>query len=235
MSEVDNTPVSVDTPGAADELKTVDELDTPTRVLSIDMGVINFCFCIMDFTEDDFELVHIEKVSIGKMKQTAHVLSTALVDFLRSSEAINEKPINYIFIENQMSKAIKNTILAYTTSTYFYTESEISQSDVYIQFVQPRMKFNAIDAYFPGVIESQEMICRTNSKDLKKLSIKIARDCFTDLNITKGLEAMNKYKPKLDDVADVFLQSFALFLEKYSNGNKNVAGNPIRSKKRRRG
>ena len=234
MEEPD-TPDSFDAPDAVGAAVTVDAPDTPTRVLSIDMGVINFCFCIVDFTEDDFELVHIEKVSIGKMKQTAHVLSTALVDFLRSSEAINEKLINYIFIEQQMSRAIKNTILAYTTVTYFYTESQIAQSDIHIQFVQPRMKFNAIDAYFPGVIESQEMICRTNSKDLKKLSIKIARECFNDLNITKGLEAMNKYKPKLDDIADVFLQSFALFLEKYSNGNKNVAGNPIRSKKRRRG
>lgn len=234
MDTVD-TPGSVDSPREVDVSGTVDVPDIPTRVLSIDMGVINFCFCIVDFKEDDFELVHIEKVSIGKMKQTAHALSTALVDFLRSSEAINDKPINYIFIEQQMSRAIKNTILAYTTVTYFYTESQIARSDVHIQFVQPRMKFNAIDAYFPGVIESQEMICRTNSKDLKKLSIKIARDCFTDLNITKGLEAMNKYKPKLDDVADVFLQAFALFLEKYSNGNKNVAGNPIRSKKRRRG
>ena len=128
--------------------------DTPTRVLSIDLGIINFCFCIMDFKDDEFELVHIEKISIGKMKQTAHVLTTALVDFLRSSDAINEKPIHYIFIESQMSRAIKNTILAYATVTYFYTESCISQSDVHIQFVQPRMKFNAIETYFPGVIES---------------------------------------------------------------------------------
>lgn len=221
-----------DEPGSADASVNT---GSPTRVLSIDMGVINFCFCIVDFTEDGFDLVHIEKVSIGTMKQTAHVLSTALVDFLRSSEAINEKPINYIFIEQQMSRAIKNTILAYTTVTYFYTESQISRSDVHIQFVQPRVKFNAIDAYFPGVIESQEMICRTQSKDLKKLSVKIARECFSSLGITKGLEAMNKYKPKLDDIADVFLQSFALFLDKYSNGNKGVAGNPMRSKKRRRG
>ena len=204
--------------------------DTPTRVLSIDLGIINFCFCIMDFKDDEFELVHIEKISIGKMKQTAHVLTTALVDFLRSSDAINEKPIHYIFIESQMSRAIKNTILAYATVTYFYTESCISQSDVHIQFVQPRMKFNAIETYFPGVIESQDMICRSNSKDLKKLSIKIAREVFTELNVTKGIEALEKYTPKLDDVADVFLQSFAVFLEKYTSGNKSVAGNPIRSR-----
>lgn len=208
--------------------------EEPVRVLSIDIGIKNLSFCIVDFNQDGFELVHIEKTSIGNMKDTAHKLTTSLVDFLRTSEAINEKPIHYIFCESQMSRAIKNTILSYATMTYFYTEKSISQSDVHIQFVPPRMKFNAIDAYFPGVIESQDMICRSNSKDLKKLSIKIARECFTDMGIAKGLEALEKYKPKLDDVADVFLQSFAVFLEKYSNGNRNVAGNPIRSRGRRR-
>lgn len=207
-------------------------MDTPTRVLSIDVGIVNYSFCIVDFEEDEFELVHIEKVAIGTVKQTAHVLADALVDFLRSSEAINEKPIHYIFCEAQMSRAIKNTILAYATVTYFYTEKSISQSDVHIQFVPPRVKFQAIDAYFPGVVESQDMICKTASKDLKKLSVKIARGVFTELNVAKGLEALDKYKPKLDDVSDVFLQSFAVFLDKY-RGDKSVAGNPIRSRGKR--
>lgn len=197
------------------------------RVASFDIGVVNFCFCIVDFTENDFELVHIEKLAIGAMKQSAHVLTTALIDFLRSSEAINEKPIHYVFCEQQMKSSIKNTILGYTILSYFYTESLIARSDVEINFVPPRMKFQAVDAYFPGIVESQEMVCRTNSKDLKKLAIKIARGLFTELNISKGLEAIEKYKPKLDDISDVFLQSFSCFLEKYGSGN------PIRSKRKR--
>lgn len=209
-------------------------METTTRVLSIDIGIKNFCFCIVDFHEDEFELVHIEKTEIGTVKQTAHVLTTALVDFFRTSDAINEKPIHFIYVEQQVSKSPKNMILAYATSTYFYTESLFAHSDVHFQFIPPRAKFSAVDAYFPGVVESQDMICRSNSKDLKKLSIKIARDIFTEMNVTKGLEAVEKYKPKLDDVADVFLQSFAVFLDKYSNGNKNVAGNPLRLRKRRR-
>lgn len=209
-------------------------MDTPTRVLSIDVGYLNCCFCIVDFQDDEFELVHIEKVAIGTSKKTAHVLTTALVDFFRSSEAINQKPIHYTYVESQLSRAVKNTILSYATLTYFYTESCFAHSDVHIQLVPSPLKFSAIDAYFPGVVESQDVICPTNSKDLKKLSIKIARDMFTEMNITKGIEAINLYSPKLDDVADVFLQSFEVFLGKHSNGNKNVSGNPIRSRKRRR-
>ena len=187
-------------------------MDEKTRVLSIDIGIVNFCFCIVDFKDHEFELVHMEKIAIGTMKDSALKLSKALVDFLRSSEAINERPIHYVFCELQMSRAIKNTILSYATMTYFYT---ISPRDVQIHFVQPRVKFDAIEAYFPGVAESQDMICRSRSKDLKKLSIKIARNLFTDLNVAKGLEAIEQYKPKLDDIADVFLQAFSIYLDKF--------------------
>ena len=186
-----------------------------SRVLSVDIGIINFSFCIVEFTGNNFELIHIEKIAIGTMKQTACTLATSLIDFLRSSEPINDKPIHYVFIESQMSRAIKNTILGYTVFSYFYTESCFSHSGVQIHFVPPRMKFQAIDKYFPGVAESKEIICRKNSKDLKKLSIEIARNIFINLNITKGLEAIQKYKPKLDDISDVFLQAFSIFLEKY--------------------
>lgn len=204
-----------------------------TRVLSIDIGYKNLAFCIVDFEEDGFELVHVEKASIGNKTDTAHVLSVALIDFFRASEAINSKPIDFIFVEQQMRVAPRNTILAYTAVSYFYTEATIAGSDVHIQFVPPRVKFSAIEAYFPGAIESQELVCRSQSKDLKKLSIKIAQNVFTDLNVTRGLEAMANYSPKQDDIADVFLQSFAVFLDKYNKGKGNVAGNPIRSRRRK--
>jgi len=203
-----------------------------TRVLSIDIGIINFCFCIVDFRDDGFELVHVEKASIGTMKQTAFELSKALIDFLRSSVAINDAPIHHIYLEQQMRVSPRNTILAYTTTSYFYTEATIAGSDVHIQFVPPRVKFSAIEAYFPGAVESQDLICRSQSKDLKKLSIKIARSVFTDLDITKGLDAIAKYSPKLDDISDVFLQSFAIFLDKYNSGSGRVAGNPLRSRRK---
>ncbi|CAN0299240.1 unnamed protein product, partial [Ectocarpus sp. 6 AP-2014] len=184
-----------------------------TRVLSIDLGIINFSFCITDFREGDFDVVHLEKVAIGTMNQTAFQLTTALIDFLRSCQSINEAPIHNIYIEQQMSRAVKNTVLAYATASYFYTESKIAGGDVNIQFVPPRMKFNAIETYFPGAIESQD-IYRSKSKELKRLSVKIARSVFTELHVSKGLDAMAKYSPKLDDIADAFLQSFAVFLDK---------------------
>lgn len=208
----------------------VPTVDNKVRVLSCDIGIINFSFCIMEFDieQHEFELLYIEKTSIGQVKQTCVTLTSSLIDYLDSSEAINEKPFHYIFIENQLSRAIKNTVLGYAAFSYFYTISNLKEDGSIVQFISPRNKFKAIDSFFPGLLDKYE----TNhqkalSRDLKKLSIQISKDVFEEFNVTKGLEAMKKFKKK-DDISDVFLQSFGLFLDQ----NKNN-GNPIGKRRRR--
>jgi len=189
-----------------------------TRVLSIDVGIINLSFCIVDFIHDDeattFNLVHMEKAQIGKMSQKSVVLAESAIDFFRDSPIVNEELIDYVFIENQISKAIKNTVVGYSIYSYFYTEMRISQSDAIVKFIPPRAKFKAVDAAFPDSclldgINPNKM----KSRDLKKLSVSIGKRLFEEYNVTKGLEALVKYKPKLDDVCDVWCQSFSVYLE----------------------
>jgi len=207
------------------------ETQEKIRVLSIDIGIINLSFCIMEFDieQHEFELLHIEKTSIGQVKQTCVVLASALIDFLDSSEVINEKPFDYIFIENQLSRAIKNTVLGYSCYSYFYTSSKLKEDGSVVQFISPRNKFKAIDSFFHGILDKYETDhAKAVSRDLKKLSIQISKDVFEEFNVTKGLESMNKFKKK-DDISDVFLQSFSLFLEQSKN-----SGNPIGRKSRRR-
>ena len=213
------------------EIENENETQEKIRVLSIDIGIINLSFCIMEFDieQHEFELLHIEKTSIGQVKQTCVVLASALIDFLDSSEVINEKPFDYIFIENQLSRAIKNTVLGYSCYSYFYTSSKIKEDGSTVQFISPRNKFKAIDSFFPGLLDKYETDhAKAVSRDLKKLSIQIAKDVFEEFNVTKGLEAMKKFKKK-DDISDVTLQSFSLFLDQCKN-----SGNPIGRKSRRR-
>lgn len=204
-----------------------------TRVLSIDVGIINLAFCITDFYEGEdevmFELVHVEKVQIGTMKQKAHVLVESVVDFFRESDAINEKPIDYIYLEQQLSRAIKNCILGYAIMTYFYTESRISMSGTSMSFVAPRKKFTAIRAAMEGCGCLDDIdFDKSGSRELKKLSIEVAKKVFHYFGVERGLRAVEMYKPKLDDVCDVFLQSFSLFLE-----NSRLAdGSPLRIRRR---
>ena len=208
-------------------------IDSIERVLSIDIGIKNLAFCITDFNTNDntFNLVCVEKACIGNVKQTCHTLTVALIDFIRSSESIHEKHIDHVLVENQVSRSIKNTVLGYACFSYFYTLSQIEQNGTHVQFISPRNKFKAINEYFPGLLEKYDIDhCKAPSKDLKKLSIQIAKDVFTEMDIKKGLDAMDAFKPKLDDVSDVFLQSFGIFLSK----SPSDSGNPLKLKKRRR-
>lgn len=190
-----------------------------TRVLSIDVGIVNLAYCITEFYEEVrengkveamFDLVHVEKVRIGTMKQKAQVLMENVVDFFRESEVINEKPFDYIFCEQQLSKAIKNCILGYVIMTYFYTESRKPTS---ISFVAPRKKFTAVKVAMEecGCLKDIDFD-KKGSRELKKLSIEVAKTIFCHFGVQRGLRALEEYKPKLDDVCDVFLQSFAIFL-----------------------
>jgi len=189
-----------------------------TRVLSIDIGIVNLSFCIVDFIHDDdsttFELVHIEKAQIGKMSHRAYVLAENAIKFFKDSDAINEEMIDYIFIEHQLSKAIKNTVVGYATYSYFYSDCLIRERDTVVRFVPPRSKFKAVNLGFPDddVLNGYDHN-KMKSKDLKKLSILIATTLFNTYEVQKGLEALIEYKSKKDDVCDVFCQSFAVYLE----------------------
>jgi len=205
--------------------------DEKVRVLSIDIGIVNLAYCIVEFDIEnhEFDLIHVEKTSIGHMKQTCQVLAVALIDFMKSCEKINDKPLDYILIENQISRSIKNTVLGYACYSYFYTKSQLTDNGSEVRFISPRNKFKAIDSYFPGLLERYGTDhTKAYSKDLKKLSVEISKDVFEELYVTKGLEAMKELKKK-DDASDVFLQSFGIFLDKNNN-----AGNPVRVKRRRR-
>lgn len=191
------------------------------RVLSIDIGIINLAFCITDFITDNsgntrFDLIHVEKIQIGTMKTRAATLTKNVIDFFRSSDVVNEKPIDRIYIEQQLSRAIKNCILAYVIMSYFYTESCVSRSDTIIEFIAPRNKFVAIREALEENLLSHIDFKASGSRDLKKLSVTICKYLFDEFDVAEGKRALQTYKPKLDDVCDAFLQSFALFLESES-------------------
>lgn len=196
----------------------IDDVRIPTLVLSIDIGITNFCFCIVEFYEDTFRVVEIEKVCIGNKSASGRVLAEALIDFLHDSPKISHKTFHYIFVEAQLSKAVKNNILAYAVLTYFLTLNKEKESEkrATIHFVPPRSKFDAVSEYFPGILDGKNLTRTTKSKELKKISIQIASEIFSELQISKGLEAIVNNSPKVDDVADTFLQSFSFLLDKYA-------------------
>lgn len=189
------------------------------RCASIDIGVVNLAFCVTEFSSRidgtfDFDLVHVQRVKIGNIRETLHDLGKKLLSFFSASDALQHEKLDYVFIEQQLSRAVKNIVLSYITMAYFETKGIGCSDSATISFVSPKNKFAAVRYAFPeGVLSSINFERR--GRELKKLTVEVARLLFTTFDVKVGLEAMTKYGTKLDDVSDVFLQSFAFFLEKF--------------------
>lgn len=189
------------------------------RCASIDIGVVNLAFCVTEFIERSdgkfaFDLVHVECVKIGSIKETTHGLGNKLLTLYNTNDALQKERLDYVFIEQQLPCAVKNTILAYVTMAYFETKKlSADDSTTMIVFVSPKNKFKAVRyAFSEDVLNSLNFDRR--GRELKKLSVEVSRLLFARFNVEVGLTALTKYK-KVDDVSDVFLQSFAFFLEKF--------------------
>lgn len=185
------------------------------RVLSIDIGIVNLAFCIVDFygnSVDSFDLVHVEKTRIGTVKQSSKVLVENVIDFFRESEVVNRDHIDHIFIEQQVSRAVKNSILSYSLLAFFYTNAKTSSKKTTVCFVSPKKKFTAVREALKSTGCLDDVDFDVKGHGLKKLSVEVADLIFNYFQIETGLRALETYRPKLDDVCDVFLQSFALAL-----------------------
>jgi len=189
------------------------------RCASIDIGVVNLAFCVTEFEEKfdgtfAFDLVHVERVKIGNTRETINVLGKKLLQFYNTNQALQQETLDYVFIEQQLSRAVKNIVLAYVTMAYFETRRLDSDDSTIIVFVSPRNKFKAVKYAFPENLLKPLKFDR-RGRELKKLSVEVARLLFLKFNVEVGLDALTRYGTKLDDVSDVFLQSFAFFLEKF--------------------
>ncbi|CAN0247291.1 unnamed protein product [Ectocarpus sp. 6 AP-2014] len=189
------------------------------RCASIDIGVINLAFCVTEFVSRtdgsfDFDLLHAQRVKIGNTRETIRDLGRKLLSFLSASDALRQDKLDYVFIEQQLSRAVKNIVLSYITMAYFETKRIGCGDSTKIVFVSPKNKFAAVRYAFPkGVLSSINFERR--GRELKKLTVEVARLLFTAFGVKVGLDAMATNGTKLDDVSDAFLQSFAFFLEKF--------------------
>ncbi|CAM9204671.1 unnamed protein product [Pylaiella littoralis] len=197
---------------------------TTYRCASIDIGVVNLALCVTEFTELGdgkfrFNVTHLERASIGSPSETMHVLGRKLVKFYAGNKALAGRSFDFVFIEQQLSRAVKNYVLSYVTLSYFETVNvTVDRPDrpaaaAAVVFVSPKNKFRAVRHAFPeAALRSIDFERR--GRGLKKLSVEIARLLFDAFAVDVGLKALREYGSKLDDISDVFLQSFAFFLNK---------------------
>ncbi|CAM9094486.1 unnamed protein product [Ectocarpus sp. 12 AP-2014] len=203
---------------------------TTYRCASIDIGVINLAFCVTEFTEKldgtfAFSLVHVEHTRIGNTSETIHELAKKLLGVYSTSEALKYSTLDFVFIEQQLSRAVRNTALAYVSMAYFETLNAATtgpNGHTRVVFVPPKNKFRAVRYAFPDFV-FHSINFERRGRELKKLSVEISRMLFDTFEVTVGLDAFTKFKTKLDDVSDVFLQSFAFFLTMFPS--RSARGN----------
>ena len=130
------------------------------RCASIDIGVVNLAFCVTDFSPRidgtfGFDLVHVQRVKIGNVRETMHDLGKKLLSFFDACDALHHEKLDYVFIEQQLSRAVKNMVLAYVTMAYFETKRIGCSDDTTISFVSPKTKFAAVRYAFPQDVLSE--------------------------------------------------------------------------------
>lgn len=185
------------------------------RVLSIDIGILNLAYCIVDFHKlpsDDFEftLVHAEKACIGSTRQSMCELMENAIEFFENAVHIQSptRDIHTVFIERQLTRATKNNVLAFVVMTYFRSY-RYHKTHFHSSFVHPLKKFDAVKHVFQASAPLDRVdFKRTGTKELKKLSVELALLIFDHFQCATGKQAIEKYTPKTDDICDVFLQSF---------------------------
>lgn len=153
-----------------------------------------------------FEIKKLTNVSIGKSRDPIHTLTKNLIKLLMEDDACKEA--NVVYIERQLSRSPKNTVMCYTIANFF--ECMSFASPLAISLVPAKRKFEAIKfVYGDTVLTSVDFSC--SGPALKKLSVEIANIIFRFYKLEKFEELFRTHK-KRSDYADSFIQCFVLFL-----------------------
>ena len=202
-------------------------------VVSVDCGVCNMGFAVIGFLQNDdgtfdFEVIEVSKVAIGTMRDPIAVVARNLIGYMNSNENLKRADISHVFIEQQLGHAVKNSILSFTAFSYFETLRATQGIELKTKFVPPKQKFEAVRAAFtePSILEGIDF--DRHGRELKKLSVEIMVQLCNKFDIPEGTRALRLNKKK-DDVADAFIQAFALFSV---SSIKRSSGNPIRTRRR---
>ncbi|CAN0406382.1 unnamed protein product, partial [Phaeothamnion confervicola] len=126
------------------------------------------------------------------------------------NEHLTRPDITHVFIEQQLSRAVKNTIMSYTVFSFFETLRVSQGIELKTRFVPPKQKFEVVQSAFVDQDVLNGIDFDRHGRDLKKLSVEIATRLFEHFDVPEGKRVLRENKKK-DDVADAFIQAFAVF------------------------
>lgn len=199
------------------------------KVLSIDIGTVNYVACAVELSDTQFDspntapciavsvsgisynnvkIVDIFSVNMGHGNKTTTAMDT-LIQIWPDLVLFQCWTPDVVLIESQYKGAPTNLSLAYST----YTLCRCSFPSCTIRFVAPMNKFFGYTHFFPAIEQSINL--RTYSQRKQSaiyLTSQILEKHFgTNIsNIYRSEGLPNRATTKLDDACDAFLQTFCV-------------------------
>ena len=172
------------------------------RVLSFDVGCINFAYCLMETTPTP-RVLECGKKRLGDARTPIDRLIGEMHRYLSATPA-TAPPAQWdaVLIEQQVGRSSpKNYGLGAALYMYY-----VGFTGVDLQFVCPRTKFTKLARCddVPGIVEMRGELRAARGKALKALSIKCTRILAAHWGCDV-LEEKLRTVIKKDDIADSFL------------------------------
>lgn len=184
------------------------------RILSIDCGIKNLAYCVLECDQDSFKIVewNILNVQGGDFYTTSQQLVDVLVDTFVTSD----DPFDFVLIENQ--PVIKNPVMKsiqVVIYTFFLMMSKQQGNETEIKLMSASNKLK-VKHKPPTLTQDTGPTTKNKYQENKKLSIAYTKHYLRDDEtwLTRFMQEKKK-----DDLADSFLQG-VFFIEKFVLTNK---------------
>ena len=193
-----------------------------TRILSIDVGIRHLSFCLVDFHNNQdshriekWELISLSGKNIGDYTRD-------IVEKMRQYEF---GLIDFVLIEQQVSRNTQMKVLSHVLQTYFLCEQRITSDKIIFIAAKRRFITNnpVYNAFVVSVKQHLGISDKMSRREIKKLSIYVTSAKLSD---PQWLDYYKKHK-KCDDLADSFLQAFSWNLDRSVSGRMEIDINDI--------
>lgn len=179
------------------------------QIISFDIGIVNFAYCIAIINNNNITFKEIQKINLNCNKKNNQDIVDAIIDLL---EDITSKiDINIpliVLIENQITSSMKSIQTA--VNTYYKLISRYENIDIQTFYLSAKHKLNLINKY-KDLFINNEIIKNDKYKQNKIDSILFTKwlleNKYKDDNILNYYNSISKK----DDICDSFLMIIYYF------------------------
>jgi hypothetical protein len=187
-------------------------------ILSIDVGILNFAYCIMDSITQ--KIIHWNILTLCNKTEIENCRDLV--------KQLDQRPemlqVTLILIERQPKQNPKMRILSETVRTYFIIRSVDRGVNIRVQNWSPKYKLKCCNNSKLDPTELSKIIrLKSSYQQRKKLSIAHCKLFLLELDQDERFIKLFENSKKKDDLADAFLQVYSYCVRGKSNNLKDTS------------